>query len=287
MAEVNVGGLIGMIFFYLAILAMGLWAARKRKKGEEEAMLAGRSIGLFVGSFTLTATWVGGGYINGTAEKVYSSGLVKCQAPWGYGLSLCLGGIFFAKIMREREYYTMLDPFQQRYGDRMGALLYIPALCGELFWSGSILNALGATVSVILGLGKGLSVIISAAIAVFYTMFGGLYAVAYTDIIQLCCIMVGLVLSIPFAMHHPAVAPISTTQHNWMGGWSDKKAGIWFDDAFLLMFGGIPWQVYFQRVLSSKTPRTAQLLSFAGCIGCIVFAIPAVIIGAIGESTGL
>ena len=95
--------------------------------------------------------------------------------------------------MREREYYTMLDPFQQKYGDRMGALLYIPALCGELFWSGSILNALGATVSVILGLDQSLSVIASACIAVFYTMFGGLYAVAYTDIIQLICIMIGLV----------------------------------------------------------------------------------------------
>ena len=34
-------------------------------------MLAGRNIGMFVGIFTMTATWVGGGYINGTAEIVY------------------------------------------------------------------------------------------------------------------------------------------------------------------------------------------------------------------------
>ena len=52
------------------------------------------------------------------------------------------------------------------------------------------------------------------------------------------------------------------------------------------MFGGIPWQVYFQRVLSSRSPRVAQILSFSGCIGCILLAIPAVIIGAIGNSTG-
>ena len=37
------------------------------------------------------------------------------------------------------------------------------------------------------------SVIVSACIAVFYTLFGGLYAVAYTDVIQLICIFVGLV----------------------------------------------------------------------------------------------
>ena len=87
----------------------------------------------------------------------------------------------------------MLDPFQKKYGERMGALMYFPALCGELFWSGSILNALGATVSVILGLNQSLSVIASTFIAVFYTMFGGLYAVVYTDVIQLICILIGLV----------------------------------------------------------------------------------------------
>ena len=43
-------------------------------------MLAGRNIGMFVGIFTMTATWVGGGYINGTAEVVFRDGLIWCQA---------------------------------------------------------------------------------------------------------------------------------------------------------------------------------------------------------------
>lgn len=42
-------------------------------------MLAGRNIGVFVGIFTMTATWVGGGYINGTAEVIYSTGVIWCQ----------------------------------------------------------------------------------------------------------------------------------------------------------------------------------------------------------------
>ena len=87
----------------------------------------------------------------------------------------------------------MLDPFQQKYGKRMGGLLYIPALLGEIFWSAAILAALGATVSVVLDLERTLSVIVSACIAVFYTLFGGLYSVAYTDVIQLTCIFIGLV----------------------------------------------------------------------------------------------
>ena len=51
-------------------------------------------------------------------------------------------------------------------------------------------------------------------------------------------------------------------------------------------FGGIPWQVYFQRVLSCKTAAKAQGLSFAASFGCLLMAIPAVLIGAIGRSAG-
>ena len=95
--------------------------------------------------------------------------------------------------MRDNEYFTMLDPFQKKYGPRMGGLLYIPALMGEIFWSAAILAALGATISVVIGLDRFSSVISSACIAIFYTLFGGLYSVAYTDVIQLICIFVGLV----------------------------------------------------------------------------------------------
>ncbi len=53
---VHWGGVVSIIVFYLAILAVGLWAARKSKgsKDPEEVMLAGRNIGLVVGIFTMT-----------------------------------------------------------------------------------------------------------------------------------------------------------------------------------------------------------------------------------------
>jgi len=51
--------------------------------------------------------------------------------------------VFFAKKMRKAGYVTMIDPFQQKLGDRMGALMVLPAICGEVFWSAAILAALG------------------------------------------------------------------------------------------------------------------------------------------------
>jgi hypothetical protein len=40
-------------------------------------------------------------------------------------------------------YVTMLDPLQQKYGNSIGGLMYVPALCSDIFWTDSILNALG------------------------------------------------------------------------------------------------------------------------------------------------
>eukprot|EP00090_Calanus_glacialis_P001621 TRINITY_DN11174_c0_g1_i2.p1 TRINITY_DN11174_c0_g1~~TRINITY_DN11174_c0_g1_i2.p1 ORF type:complete len:708 (-),score=76.84 TRINITY_DN11174_c0_g1_i2:689-2812(-) len=291
--DMNMTGLASIIMFYLLILGVGMWAARKKSNvegvsEEEETMLAGRNIGMFVGIFTMTATWVGGGYINGTAEIVYTDGLVWCQAPFGYALSLMLGGIFFANKMRTKGYVTMLDPLQDAYGSRMGGLLFLPALCGEVFWSAGILAALGATLAIILQMDLDTAVIGSALIAVFYTWIGGLYSVAYTDVVQLSCIFLGLWICIPFAWTHPAVQDIEMS--DWTVEWVGEIGGGWWNwhyaDYFLLLtFGGIPWQVYFQRVLSSKSAATAELISYLAAFGCIIMAVPPVLIGGIAKAT--
>ncbi|XP_034048358.1 high-affinity choline transporter 1-like [Thalassophryne amazonica] len=298
---VHVEGIVAIALFYLLILFVGIWAAWKNKHSgvaegtdrSETIMVGGRDIGLFVGGFTMTATWVGGGYINGTAENVYRPGygLAWAQAPFGYALSLAVGGLFFAKTMRSRGYVTMLDPFQQLYGKRMGGLLFIPALMGEIFWSAAILSALGATLSVIVDINMKMSVIISALIAIFYTLVGGLYSVAYTDVVQLFCIFVGLWISVPFALMNPAVSDISVTavkrvhQAPWRGSVQKNDTWQWIDNFCLLILGGVPWQVYFQRVLSASSATYAQVLSFLAAFGCLVMAVPSVLIGAIGAST--
>lgn len=290
---VNFAGVVSVVFFYIIILVVGIWAGKKKTphaEGEEEheteeVMLAGRNIGIFVGIFTMTATWVGGGYINGTAEVLYSSGVIWCVAPFGYAASLVVGGYFFATKMREEGYVTMLDPFQEVLGSRMGGLLFLPALCGEIFWSAAILAALGATVSVIIDMDNNASIILSAIVALVYTLFGGLYSVAYTDVIQLFCIFIGLWLCIPFSLNNPAVKSMSSDYHDWFGTLPPSQIGQYIDSTFLLVLGGVPWQVYFQRVLSTKTARKAQILSYVAAFGCLIMAIPPMIIGAIGRVT--
>ena len=294
--RISWGGVVSVVFFYAVMYVVGKRAARHhRETVAEDLMLARRSIPVWLGVFTMSATWVGGGYVNGTAEAVYSSGLVWAQAPWGYALSLVVGGVVFARVMRRHRFTTMLDPVEQRYGRRVAALLYVPALTGELFWTGAILTALGSTFGTVLGLDFGPAVVVSAGVAVAYTLTGGLWSVAVTDVLQLTLLVAGLWLVVPVALTH--VDGLDTAWQLYSreyavslvppwGGWRDPDWGdaywSWWDSALLLVFGGVAWHVYFQRVLSAASERVAANLSlFAGGM-CIVAAVPAALIGMVG-----
>ena len=290
-------GYLSMAFFYSVMFYLGIAAGDSSQdvggRRIEHLLLAGRSLPLGVALLTMTATWVGGGFVNGTAEYVADSGLAWAQAPWGYALSLVLGGLIFAGPMRRRRYTTMLDPLADRFGQRMAAVLYVPALMGELFWTAAILTALGTTFGYILDLPYDLSIVLSAIVAIVYTSIGGLRSVARTDVFQLGVLIGGLGLALPFVI----------PQDGWSALWRDYREvfaeaaypwpslswgntyWLWWDYALLLIFGGIPWHVYFQRVLSSESERTARFLSVGAGVLCLLAALPSVIIGMVCATT--
>jgi len=295
-------GLSTVVTFYAIFFAVGAFAGRRRDHGatSNELLLASRQLPLLVGVLTMTATWVGGGYINGTAEYVYGNGLLYAQAPWGYALSLIVGGLVFAGPMRRLGFTTLMDLFERRYDKRIAAVLFVPALLGEIFWSAAILNALGTTLVTVLDLGDYVqeAILISAAIAVGYTVMGGLRSVSYTDTLQLFCIFAFLCLAIPFALEYTGglEAVVSNYRSNFgenanlvppAAAWTAQRGYFgwsWSDFSLLLIFGGIPWQVYFQRVLACRDDKTAVRFSILAGVGCLIIAVPAVLIGMIGTS---
>ncbi|KAH9514417.1 hypothetical protein Btru_025198 [Bulinus truncatus] len=278
-------GVLLTVFFYVVILCLGLWAARKfklisSKITVDDVMLANRSIGLVIGSFTMTATWVGGNFIAGTTEVLNSpAGLIWCQAPLGYAMSLLVGGRFFVSKMRNSGYRTMMDPFLWKYGDIMHCLLYLPALVGDITWSAGILNALASSLKVVLHLKTEIAITLSAAFACCYTLLGGMYAIAYTDVLQVICLSFGLWLCLPFVLTNEHIESI-TENTDWVGELTVKEILNYIDTFFLIIFGGLPWQVYWQRVLAAKSGFVAKRLSYIGAVGCILMAVPAALIGA-------
>ena len=189
----------------------------------------------------------------------------------------------------------MLDLFERRYDAPVAGLLYLPALMGETFWTAAILAALGGAFGTVLGIDTSTAILISAIVAMLYTVIGGLWSVALTDGLQLICILLGLCIALPFALQHAG---------GWESVWQDyqvthadtarvlptasmmrQPAGWrWVDTALLLTLGGIPWQVYFQRVLACPSDQAAVGLSVFAGVGCLFLAVPSVLIGMIGSA---
>ncbi|XP_036933315.1 high-affinity choline transporter 1-like [Acanthopagrus latus] len=299
--SLNVPGLVSMVFFYLLVLGTGIWASikskRMRKSSQadqtEVSLLGNRGISLAVGVFTMTATWVGGGFIVGVTEMVYNPtmGLTWAVVPLGGTLSLVAGGLFFAKRMRDRKYVTMMDPFQIKYGNLISGVLSVALLISDMLWVTATLIGLGATMSVILDLPYTLCIWISAAVAIVYTLMGGLYSVAYTDVIQLTLIFVSLWLCVPFILMYPHSADITKTAFNftyqapWIGSVDGDTVWRWIDNFLLLSLGNLGYQTFYQRILSASSAFTARITCFIAAPLLLVFGIPSVLIGAVAAST--
>ncbi|XP_031694636.1 high-affinity choline transporter 1-like [Anarrhichthys ocellatus] len=297
----NVPGLVATIIFYLLVLGIGIWASIKSKRDEngtqanhaDMALLGNRNINLVMGIFTTTATWVGGTFIIGTAETVYNPkfGLIWAVMPLAATLAFIVGGVFFAEPMRDRKYVTMMDPFQIKYGNELSGLFSIAPLMSEIIWVTSTLISLGVTMSVILDLSYAVGIWISAAVAVTYTLLGGLYSVAYTDVIQLTLIFVTSWLCVPFILMSPTSVAITTTSFNhtfqapWVSTLTADRAWLWIDIFLLLSIGDLGFQDFHQRTLSASSSATAKLRCYAAAFLIPTFGIPPVLIGAVAAST--
>ncbi|XP_053735207.1 high-affinity choline transporter 1-like [Synchiropus splendidus] len=298
---VNVPGLIVMLLFYLLVLGTGIWASRKSKRATEKrsanwtdaTLLGNRGISLAVGVFTTTATYVGGGFIVGISELVYTPtrGLVWAVMPVTAIMAFTVGGIFYAKKMRERKYVTMMDPIQRQFGTAVSGVLSVALLVSDIFWVTSALIGLGTTMAIILDLSYNLCIWISAAVAVTYTLFGGLYSVAYTDIVQLILTFVSLWLCVPFVLTSEHSLDITETALNltyqtpWVGSVDADRVWTWLDQVLVLSMSILGSQEFHQRTLSAFSPTTARLSCFIAAPLMIIFAIPSVLIGAAAAST--
>ncbi len=292
---------LAIAVMYAAFLLIG-WRASRRAAGSSAAdfIVAGRALPLWLATLTMTATWVDGGYLLGTAEGVYKSSLATgFQGGVCFGISLILGGLFFAKRMRQHAFTTLIDPFEARFGARWAVVLSLPAVLAEMFWSAELLVALGATFGVVLDLDLTTAIVMSAVVVTLYTMAGGMWAVAYTDAFQLGLVVFGLAIALPVAIHaaggfghilsfyvvtRPDAAVFLPPLQSTGPLWTTPAIVGWWDLTAMLIFGGIPWNCYFQRVLSCRSPRDAQAHSVLSGLLTIALTFPPLILGLVAAA---
>jgi solute carrier family 5 (high affinity choline transporter), member 7 len=287
--------LIAVSALYLVFLGIGLVGARKaRTGGWAELLVAGRAMPLWLAVLTMTATWVDGGYLLGTVEGTYKSGIpLGIQGGLCFGISLILGGLLFARRMRQLAFTTLVDPFEARFGPHWAVVLLLPALLGEVFWSAELLVAIGSTFGVMLGTTLTTAILMSAVVVTLYTMAGGMWSVAYTDAFQLGLVAVGLVVAVPVVFGavggighawqvYSTARPFGvglTPPFHAVAGWSLPGIVNWWDVSAMLIFGGIPWNCYFQRVLSCESPAKAQWHSILAGLLTMACTVPPLLLG--------
>jgi high affinity choline transporter 7 len=173
-------------------------------------------------------------------------------------------------------------------------VLVLPALAGEVFWSAELLVAIGSTFGVLLGMDLTSAILLSAVVTTAYTALGGMWSVAYTDIVQLTLVAIGLAVALPFVL-----GSAGGLAHVWSGyvaarpdasgllpplqasgaAWSRGSIVSWWDTTLMLVFGGIPWNCYFQRVLSCRTAETARRQSILAGVLTILLTAPPLLMG--------
>ncbi|MDZ4701432.1 MAG: sodium:solute symporter family protein [Rhodothermales bacterium] len=278
--------LLAILGYVLMQLGIGAYISR-RIKTEEDYLVAGRSLGYGLTTFTLFATWFGAETCIGAAGAIYTDGLSGGSAdPFGYALCILLMGLVFAVPIWKRKLTTLADLFRQRYSttvERTAIALMIP---GSMFWAAAQIRAFGQVLSATSGIDVTLTITIAAGIVIVYTMFGGLLADAWTDLVQGIVLIAGLVTLFVIVAGNQSAGIGALIQPEQLQLFGGPEVG-WLEvlETWAIpVIGSVTAAELLTRAIAARSPQVAQRSAFmAGGVYLLIGLIP-VTIGLIGAS---
>ena len=266
-----------VILYFIVTIAIGLWAAR-RVHNSRDFLVAGRSLPLYMSAATVFATWFGAETVLSVSATFARDGLGGIIAdPFGSSFCLLFVALFFARAFYRMDLLTIGDFYHKRYNKPVEVITSIAITASYLGWTSAQLTALGLVISVLSGgaISLDAGIVIGAAIVVGYTIWGGMWSVAMTDLFQSVVILVGLVavawlvgdMAGGVGKVFAAASEAGKFEFLPKGG---AKEWLGFIAAWMtLAIGSIPQQDVFQRVTSAKDEKTA----IRGCLigGAVYF----------------
>ena len=268
-----------VILYMVATIAVGLYASM-RVHSAKDFMVAGRSLPLYMNFACVFATWFGAETVLSVSAKFADKGMGHVSGdPFGASVCLILVGLFFARTFYRLELLTIGDYYHLRYGKFVEVVTSLGIASSYLGWTSAQLSALGLVINVLFPqISLNESIIIGAAIVTVYTLFGGMWSVALTDVIQTAAIVVGLII-VAMLMGNLAggfdVVLSEAHKQGKLNLFPHTTATAWmiFIGEFITMsLGSIPQQDVFQRVTSAKDERTAFIGTIGGGMFYFAFA---------------
>ena len=195
------GFIIG--FYFLIMLAVGVYAFRKRKaSGSDGFFVAGRKAGIVLVTGSLAATFIGSSVVIGMVGSGYSMGLPGVWWLLVGAIGLVILGLFLAKRVRRVGVYTLPELLEKQYGSKAKLLAslvivvsWIAICAAQILAAGNVLHALIPSWDV-----RALMAI-CATVFVIYTVLGGQYSIIRTDFLQLIILVVGLLVTLGLVMN--------------------------------------------------------------------------------------
>jgi solute:Na+ symporter, SSS family len=274
--------LITFVVVYMAVtIAIGLLAAR-RVHGAKDYLVAGRSLPLYMNVATVFATWFGAETVLSVSATFAKDGLSGVPGdPFGASLCLVLAALLFARLFYRMNLLTIGDFYKHRFGKGVEVLTSVAIVLSYLGWTSAQLTALGLVIHVLTGGAIDLTtaIMLGAGIVVVYTIFGGMWSVAFTDLFQTIIILIGLT-AVAWLVGDMAGGPAKVISQAASEGKLilfdlNKDAAGWWAMAgafFAFAFGSIPQQDVFQRMTSAKDEKTAVRGTLIGGLVYFCFA---------------
>ncbi len=177
------------------LFAIALWVSREpsgHQKSTEDYFLAGRSLPWWAIGASLIAANISAEQIIGQSGQGFVVGIAIAAYEWQAAIVLLLVAKFFLPIFLKRKIYTMPQFLETRYGDGVKILmsgywiiLYTAVNLTAVLWLG------GLAIESLLGMEVFWAMCSLATFAILYSLYGGLKAVALTDIIQVVVLAFG------------------------------------------------------------------------------------------------
>ena len=269
-----------VILYFVVTIAIGLWAAR-RVHNSKDFLIAGRSLPLYMSTATVFATWFGAETVLSVSATFARDGLGGIVAdPFGSSFCLVFVALFFARAFYRMDLLTIGDFYRKRYNKPVEVITSVAITASYLGWTSAQLTALGLVFAVLSGGALSLNegILLGAAIVLGYTIWGGMWSVAWTDLFQTVIIIVGLwIIALLVADMAGGTGKViaAAAEAGKFSFWPEGGSKEWLAFAAAwatLAIGSIPQQDVFQRVTSAKNEATAVRGTLIGGVAYFLFA---------------
>ncbi|WNJ17678.1 sodium/sugar symporter [Pontibacter sp. G13] len=183
------------ILYGILIVGLGLWVSREKggkKKTSEDYFLASKSLPWWAIGASLIASNISAEQFIGMSGSGFAIGLAISTYEWMAAATLLVVGVFFLPIFLKKGIYTMPQFLENRYDPRVRTLMAVFWLLVYVFVNLTSVLYLGAlSIETIMGVPFQQAVIGLAVFAAAYSLYGGLKAVAWTDVVQVVFLTMG------------------------------------------------------------------------------------------------